>query len=205
LEVVDPISCTFDEMIHESMGMVAGLALGFALSACCGFRVFAPLLITGIAAHIGWIPIAPNVAWIGSWTALICFATASLMEIGAYYIPVIDNLLDTIATPAAVIAGTILSAATFVHLDPTYQWILAAIVGGSSAGLIQAGSGLTRLLSTKATAGTTNHLLATGENTAAVAVPIFALLAPVIIALLMLCLSGVCGYVLWRVIVKGRK
>jgi hypothetical protein len=36
--------------------------------------------------------------WLGSDAALVAFATALVVEIGAYYVPWLDNALDTIAT-----------------------------------------------------------------------------------------------------------
>jgi hypothetical protein len=185
-------------------GALTGLALGFALSACCGFRVFIPLLIAGVSAHVGWVHLGEQFVWMSSWPAIVCFGTAALLEVGAYYIPVIDNLLDTIATPAAAIAGTILSASTLVHLDPTWQWILGAIVGGGSAGLIQAGSSMTRLLSTKTTVGTANHVLATGENTAALAGGLLAVMAPVVGAIIMLIVLIVGIWIVLRLFKRSR-
>jgi hypothetical protein len=174
--------------------ILMSLAIGLGLSACCGFRVFVPLLIASIAAKFGWLPMSENFSWLSSWPALIAFATASVAEILAYYIPVVDNLLDTIATPSAMIAGTLISASTLVHLDPTWQWILGIIVGGGSAGLIQAGTGIARLGSTKFTAGTGNGVLATGENAAAIGGSIMALALPFVMAGIVLLLIVVIVY-----------
>lgn len=160
--------------------ILAGVAAGVGLSAACGFRVFVPLLAASIAHKFGWLPLADNFDWLGSWPAIITFGTASVLEILAYYIPFVDNILDTIASPAAMIAGTVVTASTMVHLDPTWQWILGIIVGGGSAGIIQAGTGLTRLGSSKFTAGTGNSVVATGENVASIGGSIMALAAPLV-------------------------
>lgn len=160
--------------------ILLGIAAGVGLSASCGFRVFVPLLATSIAQKMGWLPFADNFTWLGSWPAIFAFGTASILEILAYYIPYIDNLLDSIATPSAMVAGTLVSASTLVNLDPTMQWILAILVGGGSAGIIQAGTGLTRLGSLKFTGGMGNHAVATGENVASVGGSILALVAPLI-------------------------
>jgi hypothetical protein len=98
----------------------------------------------------------------------------------AYYIPYVDNLLDTIATPSAMIAGTLVSASTIVSIDPTWQWILALLVGGGSAGIIQAGTGFTRLSSLKFTGGLGNHVVATGENVASIGGSIMAIVTPLL-------------------------
>ncbi|MFN8308769.1 MAG: DUF4126 domain-containing protein [Chitinophagales bacterium] len=161
-----------------------GLAAGLGLSACCGFRVFTPLLVAAIAGKMGWLPQAANLNWLSSWPALICFATASVAEIAAYYIPVVDHFLDLIATPSAVVAGTVVSASTLVGIDPMWQWILGLMVGGASAGVIQAGTALLRIGSAKTTAATANPIVATAENVASIGGSLLALIAPVLMAVI---------------------
>lgn len=160
--------------------LLLGIASGIGLSAACGFRIFVPLLAASIAHKLGVLPLAENLEWLSSWPALIAFATASVAEILAYYIPYVDNLLDSIATPSAMIAGTIVSASTIIDIDPTWQWILAVLVGGGSAGIVQAGTGLTRLGSLKFTGGLGNHVVATGENAASIGGSIMAIVAPLL-------------------------
>ncbi|KIC92965.1 DUF4126 domain-containing protein [Flavihumibacter solisilvae] len=166
--------------------IISAVCLGIALSACCGFRVFLPLLGASVAAYFGWIPLNPEMQWMAGLTAIISFGTAAVLEVLAYYIPFVDNLLDAIATPLAVVAGTVL-AASFLPLggmDPLLRWGLGLIAGGGTAGIIQAGTGFLRLLSTKTTAGTGNAVLATGENLAAAGGTIASLLVPVLAAIL---------------------
>ncbi len=42
--------------------------------------------------------------------ALMALATASVLEVAAYYIPGVDHVLDIVATPATLIAGAVTSA-----------------------------------------------------------------------------------------------
>ena len=71
-----------------------------------GFRVFVPLLIASFLGVMGWLPMASEgTSWIASWPAVIAFATATVLETAGYFIPWFDHLLDTVASPAAVIAG----------------------------------------------------------------------------------------------------
>jgi hypothetical protein len=166
---------------------ITAVALGIALSACCGFRIFIPLLAGSIAAYNNWFHVSADMQWVGSLPALICFATASLVEVVAYYFPFVDNILDTIATPTAAVAGTVM-AATFLPIgdfDPMLRWAMAIITGGTAAGTIQAGTGLLRLFSTKATLGSGNNLVATGENTAAVVGAVSSLIVPIVVAVSM--------------------
>ncbi|MBL7777782.1 MAG: DUF4126 domain-containing protein [Chitinophagales bacterium] len=156
-------------------------ALGISLSACCGFRVFIPLLVAGLAAKFKYLPLSAGFEWMSSWPAIICFGVASLAEVVAYYFPVIDNLLDTVTTPSAFIAGTALSASVFTEFDPMTKWISAIVAGGGTAGAIQAGTGILRLGSTKLTAGLGNGIIATAENALSIIGSILALIVPVVI------------------------
>ena len=151
-------------------GLITTIAMGIALSATAGFRVFVPMLAAAVSGHFNIIHLPPDMGWLSSWTSIICFATAAVAEIAAYYIPFIDNLLDTIATPLSVAAGTLLafSILPLSGQEPIVRWGLAFLAGGSTAGTIHLGTGLLRLLSSKATIGTGNAVVATTENAAAV-------------------------------------
>ena len=157
--------------------LVAG-ALGLGLAACSGFRVFVPLLAASLAYHSGYMAPAAGFAWLGSWAALLTLAMATLVEIAGYYLPVVDNLLDTLTTPASFVAGTILMTSALPHLDPTLRWTLGILVGGGTAGLVQTGTALLRGASTATTGGLGNPVLATIENTLAVGGVALTLLLP---------------------------
>ena len=163
--------------------VLLSLVMGLGLSACCGFRVFVPLLVASIASKMGILHLGDSFQWMSSTAAIICFGAATIFEIGGYYIPFIDNILDTIMTPASVIAGTLLTASAIVpDLDPMLKWGLGIIVGGGSAGIIQAGTALTRATSTATTAGAANPIVATVEHILAIVGSIFSIIIPFIIA-----------------------
>lgn len=159
------------------------IAVGLGLSAACGFRVFLPFAAISLAAISGYLPLAPEFAWLGSWQALIILSTATVLEIGAYYIPWLDNLLDTIATPAAVLAGALASVAVLVDLPPEIKWSVVAIAGGT-AGVVQTGSVLTRALSSAFTGGVGNVAVASGELAGAALMSLFAIALPPLALLL---------------------
>ena len=163
---------------------IVSVALGISLAACCGFRVFIPLLIAGVAAKFGWLQVSSGFEWLGTIPAIISFALASILEIAAYYIPVVDNFLDTLTTPSSVVAGTVIAASAFVDFDPSLKWTLAIIAGGGTAGIIQAGTGLLRIGSTKFTAGFGNSVLATIENFLSLFGTVCAFFIPVLMAVL---------------------
>src|SRR6266481_5655833 len=143
------------------METVLSICLGVGLSAACGFRVFVPLLIMSIASLSGHLTPAHGFEWIGSYPALVAFSVATGLEIGGYYIPWLDHVLDTIATPAAIIAGILISASMFTDMSPVLRWTLAVIAGGGAAGLVQGGTVVTRALSTSTSGGLANPVVST--------------------------------------------
>src|SRR5580704_13824470 len=128
--------------------LALSIALGVALAAATGFRVFLPMLIASGAAYTGHLHLDDGFAWLGSPSALIMLSVAALVEVLAYYIPVIDNLLDVVSAPAAFIAGTVLSAAVMTDMPPMVKWTAAVIAGGGVAGLTRGLTGVLRAHST---------------------------------------------------------
>lgn len=154
------------------------VALGVGLAAAVGFRVFLPMLVMSIAAYSGHLHLSSGFTWLGSAPALLMLAIAAVIEVIAYYIPGVDNLLDALAAPAALIAGTVVAAAVMADLPPLVKWSTAVIAGGGAAGLTQGITSLLRLKSTTLTAGLGNHALATGEIGGALGISLLALAAP---------------------------
>ncbi len=158
--------------------LVLSIILGVALAAATGFRVFLPMLIVSGAAYTGHLHLDDSFAWLGSLSALIMLSVAALVEVAAYYIPVIDNMLDALATPAAFVAGTIVSAAVMIDAPPMVKWTAAIIAGGGVAGLTQGLTGILRAHSTVLTGGLGNSVIATAELGGAVLISFLALAAP---------------------------
>jgi hypothetical protein len=168
--------------------IIIAVAIGLGLAASCGFRVFVPMLVASIAAKMGIFPVHEGFQWLASWPAIISFGTATVAEILAYYVPFVDNLLDTITTPLAIGGGTLLMTSVLPVDNDFLKWVTGFIFGGGAAATIQGGSVLTRLASTKLTAGTGNAVVATGEHAAAFGTSILTLVIPLIIAALLILL-----------------
>jgi hypothetical protein len=166
------------------METLLSIGIGLGLAAACGFRVFVPLLVASIAAQAGYLSLAPGFEWVGTQPALYAFATATLLEILAYYVPWLDNALDAIATPAAVMAGMFVGAAVFTDLPPFLKWSLAIIAGGAAAGMVQGATGLLRLKSTALTGGLANPVVSTLELVGSLITAVMALMIPVVALLL---------------------
>lgn len=187
------------------METLSAIALGIGLSASTGFRVFIPLLVAGLASHFGILTLGENFVWMGSVPALICFGVAAVVEVLAYYIPFVDNLIDSIATPLAVGAGTLLMTSLFPAENEWMKWVLGFVVGGGAAATIQSGSALTRLLSTKFTAGTGNAFVSTGEGVAATGFSLLSLVAPILVAVLLIIFIVVILRLIYRKLLKRKK
>ena len=162
----------------EMGSLILAISVGLGLSAACGFRVFLPPAALSFAATQDWVELTGDFAILDSWTACAILSAAVILEVLAYYIPWLDNLLDTIATPSAVIAGTMMSAAVMGDVDPVIKWSISTIAGGGSSGTIQLGTVATRAISTGTTAGLANQIVSTVEFIASIFMVILALLAP---------------------------
>lgn len=174
------------------MEIILALALGVTLSAASGFRLFLPPLILSLAALHGDLELASGFGWLGTYPTAIALGMATVAEILAYYIPVVDNLLDAIEVPVAVTVGTLLTAATLTEINSLWLlWIVAAIAGGGTAGILAAFTAVTRLAFTGLTGGMGNFLVATTEALAAgilslLALTLLPLAAALVIGLLVM-------------------
>ena len=161
-----------------SPDIILSLALGVGLAAAVGFRVFLPLFIYGLAVHEGVLSASNGFEWASTTPALFMFAMAGTIEIVAYYVPLLDNALDTVAGPLAVVAGISVTAAALGDAPPMLKWALAIIAGGGIAAATQGASTVLRGVSTATTAGFANHLLSTGEIFGAIGLSLVAILLP---------------------------
>ena len=167
------------------------LSLGLGLSAACGFRVFVPLLVMGIGNRAGLIKLGESWGWMSETLVITAFAVATVLEISGYYIPWVDNLLDSVTTPSAIIAGVVVTSASLgqiAGIDPVLQWILAVIAGGGVAGTVQLGTAVTRAASTAVTAGMGNPVVSTVEAGASTTFALLAVLMPVLAGILVVVL-----------------
>lgn len=164
-----------------AVGTLLSIALGVGLAAACGFRIFVPLLVAGIAARTGHLGLSPGFEWLASDGVLLALGAATVLEVLAYAVPWLDHLLDTLATPAAVAAGVIASAAVFVDLPPALRWGAAVVLGGGAAGAVQAGTVLARLKSAAVTGGAGNFVVALFELAGATLLSLLAILAPLLV------------------------
>ncbi|MDP6856761.1 MAG: DUF4126 domain-containing protein [Candidatus Thalassarchaeaceae archaeon] len=173
------------------------VSLGLGLAAASGFRVFIPPFLYGLSLRFDMLPISLPMTGLSEWMAsdfgLIILGAAMLIEILGYYIPWIDNLLDTIASPAAILAGVLMMSSTLSDSNPMVQWGFSIIAGGGVSGTVQIGTVATRAVSTATTGGLANPVVSTVEAGACLICTILALLLPIIALLLVIVLVGYSG------------
>ncbi len=173
------------------METILAICIGLALSATVGFRIFTPLLITGVFVHLDWLTLSEGFSWIGSTPAIIAFAAATLFEVAVNYIPAVGSFMKMIATPIAALAGILLTASFIGDMSPFLEWSIAIIGGGgvatTSHATITAVKGVseTALLSPAVSAA---------EDATAILVPILIFIAPILAILFLLSM----GYMIFK-------
>lgn len=178
------------------LNTILELLLAISLSAAAGFRVFVPLLVLSAAAVLGHVDLPARFDWIENPQALALFTAAAILEVIGYSIPWFDHLLDILATPAAIVAGTIVAASLSPEMDPLAQWTIALATGGAAAGLTKTLMNLLRGGSTAATGGLANPIFALAELAIATGLSVLAIAAPVIAGAIVL---GVFGFAVYKI------
>jgi len=176
----------------EFLPYLISLFIGIGLATATGFRVFLPIFFLSLGTYLKIVPLDAEYAWIGTLPAVIATGIATITEIIAYYIPFVDNLLDSITVPLATIAGSILFASQFTEVNNWIQWSLALIAGGGTAATISSVLAGTRAASSGTTAGIANPVISTVETIGSTIMSILAIFLPilaVIIALIILFLA----------------
>lgn len=173
---------------------IISIFLGIGLAASVGFRVFMPLFALSLAAYFGKWDLNESWQWIGSLAAVITLGVAMLIETFAYFIPWVDNVLDSFAVPLAAIAGTAVMVSTIANLDPVVTWSLAIIAGGGTATAIKGASATSRLASTASTGGLANPIVSTIETGTAMVVTTASIFAPIFAGILVVIILA---FVFW--------
>lgn len=183
------------------MEWVIGCVVGIGLAAAAGFRLFVPLLGLSLAYTLDWMEPSAAFHWLDSWIAVTALGVATVVEIGAFYVPWLDHLLDVAVAPLSVVAGTLLMASSMGDSSPALQWGLSIVAGGGVAAAVQAGTTATRGVSGVTTGGLANPIVSTFELLASVAMTALALVVPV----LALALFAVLLVLLYRVWSKRKR
>lgn len=177
--------------------------LGVTLSAAVGFRIFIPPLVLCVGHLFFGVALPEGLQWLGTYPALGVLVSATLAEVAAFYVPHIDNMLQTVATPAAVVAGTLITSGLMGgQVDPVLQWTLALVAGGGAAGAVQGFTAASRGVITATTFGLANPVVTTIENVAATTLATLPFWVP---AVVVIAGSGLLLLVLWGLFAIGHR
>ncbi|MEE2059792.1 DUF4126 domain-containing protein [Rhodococcus artemisiae] len=169
--------------------------LGLGLAAATGLRTFLPLLMLSAAVHfeLFGIVVGDSMQWVGSTAALIALAIATVAEVLADLIPLVDNALSLVGTVARPIAGALVAWAAFSELDPAWAAIAGIVVGAPTALAVSTAQTGTRAVSTATTAGVGNPVLSVIDSTASFVTSLIALVVPLLVIPLLI-LFGWLGF-----------
>ncbi len=168
---------------------ISCIVMAVALSACCGFKVFVPPLVLSVFAKAGLlVHLGENYAWLATWPAIAVLGLATVVETVAYFVPAVNNALDTIKIPIAAIAGALTASAAMssAELSPLVRWSMAIIVGGGGAAAVSAGMAGLRSVLTTTTAGVGSSIQNVFESIISFCLSILSILGPILIALAIL-------------------
>jgi hypothetical protein len=178
--------------------ILVAIAAGVVLAASAGLRAFLPLFAVGVASRtFGW-DVATEMQWLASNTALTCFGIASVLEVAADKIPVVDHALDAVHTIIGPIAGALAGLSVWLHFPPGVATALAIAVGAPIAGGVHVLAASTRLKSSVVSGGTLNPVASTVEDGVTVSAIVIAIVAPVLAVVLTIILLAVIGRVIAR-------
>ena len=167
----------------DALQVLIAASTGLGLAAASGFRVFLPPFLMAVWVRIGFLDVnieGTEFEAFSSDVSILLLGVASLSEILAYKIPWMDNMLDSLATPMAGLAGVSVVAVSLEGADPSVQWALAIIAGGGTSLSIQSATVAGRGLSSMFTLGLANPFFSLIEDIASILLIFIALLAPLV-------------------------
>ena len=172
------------------MSVLLAIGAGIVLAASAGLRAFMPLLGAGLAGRFLDWPLSSGMAWLSSDIALIGLGVATVLELAADKVPVVDHLIDAMHTVVGPVAGVLVTFTTLGAVPTPWALLLGLALGAPVAGGVHAVAAATRLKSTVTSAGSLNPALSIAEDglsvgaiLVAVFLPILALLVAVIVLL----------------------
>lgn len=183
------------------LSYVISAFVGIGLSAAAGFRIFLPMFLISLSSYMGWASVGEGFEWLSGLTGLISTGVATVIEILSYYIPIVDNFLDTLSVPLATVAGSVIFASQFGDISGVPEWVLTIIAGGGTAATISAGFAKLRAVSSLSTGGLGNFLVSSTENAGAGIMTFLALFMPVLAVILIIIILLVFFWLikkLWR-------
>ncbi len=162
------------------------MLLGIGLSAATGIRIFLPFFLISLSKYFNFVDFGTQFQWLDGNTVLIILGIATLIEILGYYIPLVDHILDLVATPLAFAAGIIGMSSVMPEMPAYFDNILSIIIGGGTAVSLNSIMGFWRVKTTASTAGLANPIYSSIENIMSAVFTFLSFLIPVLFGILIL-------------------
>jgi len=171
--------------VHDLSLALLALASGVAIAAACGLRAFLPLLALGLAGRFHAVTLRPSVEWLAGDAALWSLGIATVLEIAADKLPVLDHALDAVGTVLRPAAAWVGAFAVLTGWGAPWAQIAALVLGAASLA-VHGVKAKTRLGSTVVTAGHANPALSVLEDLGTVGLVALAIFLPLLAVLLVL-------------------
>jgi hypothetical protein len=181
------------------MDVASGILTAFGLAASAGLNAYIPLLIVALLGRFTpWFTL--NSPWdaLTSWWVIGALVVLTAIEFFADKAPAVNHVNDAIQTFVRPAAGAILfaaSAGAVTDIHPIVAMILGLLVAGS-VHTVKAAA--VRPAVTATTGGLANVPVSIAEDVAAAFISIAAIVVPVLIAALVIVITSLFVWWLWR-------
>ena len=181
------------------MDLASGLLTAFGLAASAGLNAYIPLLIVALLGRFTtWF--ALNSPWdaLTSWWVIGALVLLTLVEFFADKAPAVNHVNDVIQTFVRPAAGAILfaaSAGAVSNIHPIVAMVAGLLVAG---GVHTVKAAAVRPAVTATTGGLGNIPVSLAEDAAAVFISIAAIVVPVVIAAILIVITSLFVWLLWR-------
>jgi hypothetical protein len=118
-------------------------AIAAALGWASGLRLYAVVFLTGMAGHLGWVPLPTGLAVLQQPALLWASGCLLMVEFAADKIPWVDSLWDTVHTFIRIPAGAALAYGALGGDQGTWAMV-AALLGGTLAATAHTAKATTR-------------------------------------------------------------
>ena len=168
------------------MGIIELLGLAGSVSLLSGWRLYATVLITGLAMRSGWVPLPEQLQMLdvlaNPWVLGIA-GVGAVMEFFADKVMWLDSIWDAVHSLIRPVGGALLALAIVDPGDPTWQ-VIAFLLGGGAAFAAHAGKASARAAVNTSPEPVSNVMVSTAEDVATVGLLALAIANPAIAAVI---------------------
>lgn len=175
------------------MDATTAVLTGLGLATAAGLNAYVPLLVVGLLGRLGVLDLSAPYDSLSSTPALIVLAVLLAIEVLADKVAGVDSVNDVIQTVVRPAAGAVLFAGSIGLLTDLPPGV-GVVAGLLTAGGVHATKAAVRPAVTVSTGGIGNPVVSAIEDVVSLAVSLLAILAPILLAVVLL----VTGVVLWR-------